>query len=64
MGFFKKRDDSIPEIPLLREGASLDEVTAAVNALIENQNEIIRQVKEAKGLSGAAFMQSLTDWDD
>ena len=64
MGFFKNRDDSIPEIPLLREGASLDEVTAAVNALIENQNEIIRQVKEAKGLSGAAFMQNLNDWDD
>ena len=64
MGFFKNRDDSIPEIPLLREGASLDEAVAAVNALIENQNEIIRFVKEAKRLSGAALAQSLTDWDD
>lgn len=64
MGFFKNRDDSIPEIPLLREGASLDEAVAAVNALIENQNEIIRLVKEAKGISGAALAQSLTDWDD
>ena len=64
MGFFKNLDDSRPEIPLLREGASLDEAVAAVNALIENQNEIIRLVKEAKRLSGAAFAQSLNDWDD